>query len=248
MRNHALFSARNMLELRNPTSIISFTFDDFPRTSYLVGGSILRAYGFKGTYYAALGLMGKESPVGRIFHLSDLENIIHDGSELGCHTYDHIDALKGNSSLFEDSIKRNQAALAQLLPHIHFKSFAYPKNTPRAQSKRLASKFYACSRAGGQSANGKKVDLNMLKSFFIDCKSTVNPSALKRLINRSVIDKRWLILSTHDICEAPSNYGCTPDFFEDIVEHIARSGALVLGVYETYSRFLFRSAGGPLSS
>lgn len=236
-----------MLGLHNPVSIVSFTFDDFPRTAYQAGGSILRAYGFKGTYYASLGLMGKESPVGKIFNLSDLENIICDGNEIGCHTYDHIDASEAEPSLFKVSILRNQRALAQLLPGFQFKTFAYPRNSPRPQSKRLVSKFYVCSRGGGQSANFNRVDANLLKSFFIDYKSRADISALKRLIDRTVTNKGWLILATHDISGNPSRFGCTPAFFQEIAEYVAKSNAVVLGVYETYLRFLTRS-GPPVQS
>ena len=40
----------------------------------------------------------------------------------------------------------------------------------------------------------------------------------------------WLILATHDIAEKPSEFGCTPAFFKDIVRRAAASGATILPV------------------
>ena len=42
--------------------------------------------------------------------------------------------------------------------------------------------------------------------------------------------KGWLILATHDVCDNPSPYGCTAQFFETVVQHAVQSGARVLPV------------------
>ena len=67
----------------NRAPIVSFTFDDFPRSALHVGGEILRARGFAGTYYASLGLVDRDSPVGRIFSVYDLKSLLAQGHELG---------------------------------------------------------------------------------------------------------------------------------------------------------------------
>src|SRR5664280_979153 len=78
-----------LLALRTDVPIISFTFDDFPRSAFLEAGSILRRYGILGTYYVSLGLMGKQSPLGPMFQAEDLKELVHLGHELGCHTFGH---------------------------------------------------------------------------------------------------------------------------------------------------------------
>ena len=81
---------RRSVPMANRTPIVSFSFDDFPRSAIQVAGPILRAHGTRGTYYTALGLMGRtESPVGRLFTLDDLMQVVNDGHELGCHTHAH---------------------------------------------------------------------------------------------------------------------------------------------------------------
>ena len=71
----ALFTRR--LDVRTALPLISFTFDDFPRTAFLEAGSILRRYGVLGTYYASLGLMGKPTPLGPMYQAEDLKELIH---------------------------------------------------------------------------------------------------------------------------------------------------------------------------
>jgi peptidoglycan/xylan/chitin deacetylase (PgdA/CDA1 family) len=237
-RKRARVFQRNIYNLRNPGAIISFTFDDFPRTAYLAGGEILRKYNFKGTYFASLGLMGKESPVGTLFYDVDLINLMNDGHEIGCHTYDHVDASEGDASRFEDSILKNQSALSQLLPGLYFKTLAYPKNNPHPKIKKLAGGYFKCCRGGGQAHNSHRVDVNMLKSVFIDFKNRDDIIALRTLIDINEKEKGWLIFSTHDICDSPSSFGCTPALFHDIVTYVADSGASVLTVFDVYSKYV----------
>src|SRR3954453_8548469 len=72
--------------------IISFTFDDFPRSALVTAGELLEKKGVYGTYYAALHLACQETSVGRIFGFEDLRALITHGHELACHTYSHLSA------------------------------------------------------------------------------------------------------------------------------------------------------------
>ena len=63
---------RKPLKFAISRPIVSFTFDDFPRSALYVGGDILGRFGAKGTYYASFGLMGTTAPTGEIFITEDL--------------------------------------------------------------------------------------------------------------------------------------------------------------------------------
>jgi hypothetical protein len=45
-------------------------------------------------------------------------------------------------------------------------------------------------------------------------------------------DRGWLILATHDVSDAPTAYGCTPEFFEAALKYAVDSGAKILPVSE----------------
>jgi glycosyltransferase involved in cell wall biosynthesis/peptidoglycan/xylan/chitin deacetylase (PgdA/CDA1 family) len=225
------------LVFRKPFSInpqrplISFTFDDFPRSALLTGGAILKRYGLAGTYYVSLGLVDQVSPSGQLFSVDDLTALFEQGHELGCHTYSHCESWETDPSVFEDSVIKNRAALCDLFPGAKFESFSYPISMPRPFSKaRIAPYFLSC-RGGGQTFNAGRTDLNQLSAYFLE-KSRHDIQAIKNIIDQNQQSHGWLILATHDVSASPTPFGCTPEFFEEVVKYAVGSGAQILPVVE----------------
>ena len=215
--------------------VISFTFDDFPRSALLTAGTILHQRGFAGTYYASFGLMGSRGPTGEIFVREDLDELVRHEHELACHTFDHCDSWGTASNEFEASILRNQRAVAERLPGTKLDSLSYPISWPRPETKRRVATYYECARGSGQTFNAGIEDLNYLKAFFIE-QSRGNFGEIKQIIDANARAKGWLIFATHDVCDQPTRFGCTPAFFERIVEYSAKSGAIVLPVHAAFRR------------
>jgi len=214
---------------------VSFTFDDFPRSAYFEGGRILERRGVRGTFYAAFGLMGGPSPSGDIFVPEDLPGIIAAGHEIGCHTYGHLPAWGTPTRLFEQSVLRNGAAMAEVVPGGRLRTHSYPLCEPRPGIKRAAGRHFLGCRGGGQTGNAGTLDLNLLKSCFIDAKNRADAGLFREILDENLRRRGWLIFSTHDIGPDPSAYGCSPELFEDIVARAAESGALILPVCEVLS-------------
>jgi len=223
-----LFARRN-LRMKNSAPIVSFTFDDFPRSALHVGGSILNAHGCVGTYYASLGLLDQDSPVGRIASAADVVELVARGHELGCHTFGHCNAWSTEPAKFEESILENRRALAQLLPGAAFKTFSYPINFPRLRTKSCAGRYFACCRGGSQNFNRGTVDLNNALAFFLEL-SLKRPEAIRRMLELNNAANGWLIFATHDIAEQPTRFGCSPSFFDKVVRWAKESGARILPV------------------
>jgi hypothetical protein len=91
--------------------------------------------------------------------------------------------------------------------------------------------------AGGQTFNSGITDLNYLCAFFLE-KSRDNPEAVKSLIDQNARARGWLIFATHDVCERPSPYGCTSEFFEQVVRWAVDSGACILPVVRALETLL----------
>jgi peptidoglycan/xylan/chitin deacetylase (PgdA/CDA1 family) len=189
-----------------------------------------------GTYFVSFGLLGSDSPSGLIASEDDLRHALLDGHELGCHTYGHQDSLKASTGQFEQSIFKNQQALAVLLPDATFSSFAYPISSPRPAIKRLTGKHFHCCRGGGQTINVDTADLNLLKAYFLDIRNRNNIDAVKMVIDHNVGCRGWLIFATHDVADAPSRYGCATEYFKAVVEYAARSGASLLTVAKAFEK------------
>ena len=198
---------RRPFVLNQRCPIISFTFDDFPRSALTVGGKILVRHGATGTYYVSLGLAGKQTASGQIFFPEDLNTLVEEGHELGCHTFSHCDSWATATRTFENSIIQNHAALARLFPYAEFKTFSYPISLPRPHTKaRIADYFLGC-RGGGQTFNKGKIDLNQLSAYFLE-KSRGNLQVVKDLIDRNREACGWLIFATHDLACAASLIVC----------------------------------------
>lgn len=225
--------ARRSYHLVGTTPFISFTFDDFPKSAYLIGGKILRKYGLTGTYYISLGLMNKKTDTGEIADIEIIKNVLSEGNELGCHTYSHPDPWKTTTDIFESSIIENQQVLSSILPGINFNTFAYPNGVATPQIKKIASKYFICCRGGKQSFNNGKMDFNYLNAYFIDKRKKINISSVKETINANCREKGWLIIVTHGVDNYQSSYGCAPDYFEEIVRYSIKSGAIILPVMKT---------------
>jgi peptidoglycan/xylan/chitin deacetylase (PgdA/CDA1 family) len=224
------WAAQRVVPLRNRQPLVSFTFDDFPRTALALGGSILQAHHLRGTYYTALGLMNRaESPVGPTFTRDDLPAAIGAGHELGCHTFSHCHAWNTPPDEFEQSLLANQNALRELLPDAGFKTMSYPIGVPRPRTKRITGGYFAACRGGGQTFNAGTMDLNNLRALFIE-KAT--PEFMQAVIQQNAQSSGWLIFATHDVAEQPTRFGCTPQRFETVVRQAVESGAAILPVSE----------------
>lgn len=215
--------------MQNAVPLISFTFDDFPRSSLEVGGNILRAHGVAGTYYVSLGLLNQHEPTGLMCSSIHLAEVIAQGHELGCHTFDHCDAWETDPGAFEQSIVANRLKLKEILPDAKFETMSYPINTPRPDTKRRSGRRFAGCRGGGQSFNVGEIDLNYLQAFFLE-QSRETPSTILELIERNREKNGWLIFATHDISDKPTRFGCVPELFDEVVTRAVRSGARVLPV------------------
>src|SRR5688572_8261692 len=91
---------RRAWKMHNREPMISFTFDDFPRSSLYAGGQILQRNHIGGTYYVSLGLANQVTPTGETFLIEDLPLVTENGHELGCHTHDHCHAYQTSAARF----------------------------------------------------------------------------------------------------------------------------------------------------
>lgn len=232
-RNRSLNGGQHLIELRPQFPIVSFTFDDFPRSAARVGGAILREHGMRGTYYVSLGLMNCDLPAGPGFSADDLRDVVTEGHELGCHTFAHCHAWETRPEVFEESVVENKRALKELLPTASFRSLSYPIATPRPQTKLRVAKYYNCARGGIETINAGTTDANNLSACFLE-KHRGDADSLKRLMDENLRAHGWLIFATHDVARTPSPFGCTPEFFREIVRYAASSGARVVPVAEAW--------------
>ena len=141
--------------------------------------------------------MGKHAAAGKIFEEQDLALLLKQGHELGCHTFDHLDAWQTPTEKFMESVVENTNALDSIVHGARFKTFAYPKSGATLAVKLHLEKYFICCRGGGQTANVGVADLNLLKACFLDRRTNVDLSFVRELISYNAACRGWLIFATH---------------------------------------------------
>lgn len=208
--------------LENETPIVSFCFDDFPRTAYRAGGAILKHFRALGTYYAAPGLMNTSNDLGEQFTLDDIESLLTDGHEVGCHTFSHVSCRNVSFKTFEADVLKGREALRGMTGRDPV-NFAYPfGHVSLVAKKRIGSQMKTCRGIYG-GLNGRNPDLNLLyaNSLYGDIDQM---APYESLVSLNQQRKAWLIFYTHDVRDTPSPFGCTPALLEKVVELVLARG------------------------
>ena len=217
------------VRLGNRQPVVSFSFDDFPRSALAAGGAILEEYQARGTYYTAWGLMGVRNHEGEHFCLEDIADLLRRGHELGSHTFAHSSALNSPIDQFAADVARGESQVAALRGSGAPGNFAYPFGGVTFASKpAIGSRLRSCRGIRG-GVMAPFADLNLLLANRLYSNS-FDHNSIERLIDENKKRRGWLIFYTHDVRENPSDYGCTPQQLASAVRAASRSGAQLLTV------------------
>lgn len=217
--------------------VISFAFDDFPKTAGEAGAAALEKHGARGTFYTSFRLSKVDNHQGLHFDLDDVQRLSGAGHEIGCHSYSHMDFARASAADIKRDLGANAAALAQAGLTQPLKSFAYPYGELTVSAKRLLAGRFTSARGVRAGINHGAVDMTSLLSTPIEHWRDDMESVAKSWIDATVKKGGWLIFYTHDIRENPSDYGATPSMLENIVGAATTSGAKVMTVDQAADLF-----------
>ena len=220
-----LAKRKTPVKLNRP--IVSITFDDCPASVVSNALPLLEKEGMLATLYVSCGLCDTENHFGRHMALSDIKPIFESGHEIGDHTFSHISANHTPMDAYVDDIEKNQDTLSNL-DVSPSQSFAYPfgEINPFIK-KRLESKFSGL-RGIRRKSHNKYVDLNQIGSGRI----YRGPSIESTLQQIQALEENpgWITLFSHDVCEKPTQYGCTQDNLNAVIQAVKDINAEVLTV------------------
>lgn len=192
---------------QNKKAGVSITFDDARFSQPDVGIPILNNYNVKATFYISPGNMEHR--------LSDWEQIVADGHEIGNHTMTH--PCSGNFSfarnnalenytlerMEDDILSANEIIMKKLgvLPS----TFAYPcgqKFVGRELNTKsyvpLIAKHFIVGRSAFDEVHNDPVFADLAQAAAMDFDSA-SFEKVKSLIERTLMDGGWLILFGHEI-------------------------------------------------
>jgi peptidoglycan/xylan/chitin deacetylase (PgdA/CDA1 family) len=208
--------------LRNETPMVSFTFDDIPKSAATTGAGILEDHGARGTFYVSGGLVGTtSSPNWAAIEAQDIVALHRKGHEIGCHTFAHKRTCDLDAESMTAEIEQNRRYLRLVDPSIEVANFAYPFGYGSFWRKhQLKAAFRSC-RSIVPGVNSGAVDLQFLRAMpLID--QCIDRDGIERALDEAQNNNGWLIFYSHDVTEAPSPYGCSPALLNHALEAASR--------------------------
>ncbi|MGO4572275.1 polysaccharide deacetylase family protein [Microvirga sp. 2TAF3] len=228
--------------LRLKRGVLSICFDDFPHSAWAVAGPVLAHYGVHATYFASGGLCNQINNGIQQFTDSDLQEISLSGHELGCHTFDHVSALKVPLEIFKRSIQRNRKFFIERLESAKIESFAFPYNHVTIGSKLLVARRFKLGRGAGNKLNDRWFDLSEMSAINLSLTSSTIPTMgkvplfdLPYLIDQAAMHRKWLVVYTHDVGDNPSEHGSRTRDFEKLIIQAKSAGLDIKPVREVLS-------------
>jgi len=217
--------------LRNETPMVSFTFDDVPKSAATIGAAILEEHGATGTYYVIGSQVGTSSPLWDMIDGEEIVALHRKGHEIACHTFSHKRACDLDTPTLSAEIDRNQRYLRSLDSSIQIENFAYPFGYGSFVRKRQLKTVFKSCRGIVPGVNSGSVDLQFLRAMpLIDRR--IDRDGIERAFDEAQSNNGWLIFYTHDVADEPSPYGCSPRLLRQALEAASRRKIPVLNMAE----------------
>lgn len=208
--------------------VVTFTFDDFPKSS-LNAADIIEAKGGRAGFYACTSLMGLRSPaMGEMFDAETLAELRARGHEVGAHTHGHLDCARTRLEKIERDIGENLVALTEAGHDETVSAFAYPYGETSYAAKQLVGDVFATARGILPGVNVGEVDRSQLRAIELGATASHRRRALAAL--KTCIDQKgWLFFFTHDVGANPTSYGAPTDLVEELATRAVEAGAVLTG-------------------
>lgn len=206
--------------------VVTFTFDDFPKSA-LNGADIIEKHGGRAGFYACTSFMGQRSPVmGEMFDAATLAELRERGHEVGAHTHSHLDCARAHLGVIERDIGENLVALAEAGHDETVSAFAFPYGETSYVAKQWVGDVFATGRGILPGVNAGDVDRSQLRAVELGASAMHRRRAMAAL--ESCIEaKAWLFFFTHDVGVTPTSYGAPADLIEELAVRAVDAGAVL---------------------
>lgn len=210
--------------------VASVTFDDFPRNAWTLGGSILASHGVRGTYYTAGGFCGRIVKGTVFYDEADLEALVAEGHELGCHGFGHQPTPSLTTEALAADFTRNREFLSRFTGEAPV-SYAFPFGRVSPRTKLFYASRFSNVRGVHPGVNVGRADLAQLNTVSLESRCW-DEARVAAAIEQVMHENGWLVLYTHDVSETPSPYGSTPRMLDWALAKVAQARIPVLPMRE----------------
>jgi peptidoglycan/xylan/chitin deacetylase (PgdA/CDA1 family) len=215
--------------------MVSFTFDDAPDSAAGQGASLLQEHGGRGTFYLAGSLIDQPGDHWRGLSREAIVRLHQAGHEIACHTFSHLRAVDLDETTMAREIERNRSYFRAIDSSIVLENFAYPYGLASVWRKPQLAKTFRSARGILPGVNRDVIDLQLLRaSPLVDCET--DRAGIDRYFDEAVASGGWLIFYGHDVVDAPSPYGCSPDLLRHALKSAGKRNMPIVTVAEALRR------------
>ena len=233
------FCLQKNIEIKLDKPIVSFSFDDCPKSVVENALPLFDREHWKVTLYMAMGLCETTNHLGLHMSRSDVKAAYKSGHEIADHTYDHIDATTVSAHDFENNITKNQECLDSVGVSPS-KTFAYPYGQLNLATKKIIDQKFKGGRGITSRIHTKNADLNQIGSNRLYNDESYD--ALMTDISNLNQTSSWITIFTHDVRETPSQFGCQPKQLEAVIDAVKNTGADVMTIADAITHLETRNA------
>ncbi|MEZ2146912.1 polysaccharide deacetylase family protein [Bradyrhizobium sp. DN5] len=226
-------AAPHRLPARAP--IVSFTFDDAPDSAAGEGAELLEQHDGRGTFYLSGSLIDQPSDHWHGLSNDAIVRLHRTGHEIACHTFSHQCAVDLDAAAMAREIERNRNYFRSIDSSIVLQNFAYPYGLASVWRKPQLTRAYRSARGILPGVNSDVIDLQFLRaSPLIDCE--IDAAGIDRYFDEAVESGGWLIFYGHDVANAPSPFGCTPQLMRHALKAARKRNMPIVTVAEALRR------------
>lgn len=212
--------------------LVSFSFDDAPRSAVTTGAGLLEARGARGTFYVAPGLVGRDEP-DPVPELARFAELAARGHEIGDHTHAHVDLAGLDAGGVADELARGRDELiAAGCPPAT--SMAYPYGSVSVAAKGVAASRYRAARGIRPGVHRGTIDLAHLHG--VSLYSRPGHPDPRRWVDEVGRGGGWVIVYTHEVRPDPGPYGSRPDDLARVIDAALAADVEVVTVGEALAR------------
>jgi len=217
-------------------SIITFSFDDFPKSAADTGAEIIESIGAKAIYYACSGLAGRTNATGELYVDTDMLALDRAGHEIGAHSHTHLDCARTTTENAVGDIGKNLVRLKAMGLDKPIDHFAYPYGETTISLKTALRDHFVTARGIRPGSNARGADRMQLAAMELTPDTATTQRAIAAIEHAAKVPG-WLHIFTHDIRANPSPFGTTPQALTKIARCARDSGILIATPGEALSRF-----------
>lgn len=236
-----IFKARP-IKCRLKTPLVSFSFDDAPKSAISIGASMLETAGVRGTFYLTGSHCGQSFEGVEQYSTDDVKLLNKNGHEIACHSFGHGRFRQRSTSEINQDLGHNHAFFHNILGanNQNLDSFAYPYGEFDSQSRELVAERFLCGRGVYRGVNCGTMDFANLRTTPLE-KRRFSTKYLQTHLTKAIKQNGWIIFFTHDIADDCTNYGSTPEILQETIDAVNAQGIEIVTVREGAKRVLARA-------